>query len=175
MAGVGAARLVELGLSRHNLHASGARVRAEDGFGAIVAVHVALFALPLAEIVALRRRPQRAAPVLAALLTGATALRWWAIASLGRGWSVRVALAPNFEPSQRGPYRWIRHPNYVALALEFFALPALGGAWISAALLSGVHGLVVWGRIRAEERLLETVPDYRERFRKRARFLPGVF
>jgi methyltransferase len=74
-----------------------------------------------------------------------------------------------------GPYRFIRHPNYVAVILEFAALPMAGGAWLSALVLSALNGLVLWDRIRDEERLLAAVPGYEEALGGRARFLPGLF
>jgi methyltransferase len=175
LAGVGATRLAELGLSRRNLRASSAGRPARDGFPALVALHLGLFLLPPVEIVWRRGRPGRGLTVWAALEAVATGLRWWSIGSLGGRWSVRAVVGPAFQPSQRGPYRWIRHPNYLALIIEFMALPMLGGAWASALVLSGLHAGAIARRIRAEERLLDVVPGYRQVFAGRARFLPGIF
>jgi methyltransferase len=175
LGGVGATRLVELGLSRRNLGASAAVGPARDGFAAIVALHVGLFLLPPLEIVWRRRWAGRGLCLWAALEAAATGLRWWSIGSLGRSWSVRALVGPGFRPSQRGPYRLIRHPNYLALILEFFALPMLGGAWASAVLLSVLHGGAMVRRVQAEERLLDAEPGYRQLFESKARFLPWIF
>ena len=172
-AAVGSARLGELLISRRNLRLRGAELIPDDGFRAIVALHLALGGLPVAENAVRGWRRSRWVPVWAGLLTLATGLRWWSIASLGRSWSARVARVDNV--STRGPYRWIRHPNYLALIVEFFAGPALAGAWLSAVLLSALHGAVIWRRIRLEEATLAEVPDYRDRFGARARFIPGFF
>jgi methyltransferase len=174
LTGVGATRLAELGVSRRNLRASRAGPPVRDGFPALVALHVGLFLLPPVEM-AWRRRRVRGLLFWAALEAAATGLRWWSIGSLGEGWSVRAVVGPVFRPSQRGPYRWIRHPNYLALILEFMALPMLGGAWASALVLSGLHAGAIARRVRAEERLLDAEPDYRQAFASRARFLPGIF
>jgi methyltransferase len=140
----------------------------------MVALHVALFAAPLCEVAALRRRPR--APLLwVGVLGGATALRWWSIRTLGAAWNVRAIVPSDLRPVTAGPYRFVRHPNYLAVALEFLALPMAGGAWLSALVLSALNGLVLWDRIREEERLLAGRPGYEEAFRGRARFIPGIF
>lgn len=74
-----------------------------------------------------------------------------------------------------GPYRWIRHPNYLCVILEIAALPLLHSAWLSALGLSALNACVLAFRIRTEERLLTEVPGWREAFADRARFVPGLF
>jgi len=158
-----AERLVELGLTRRNL---GARRReagaaGRGNFAWMVSLHVALLVLPPIEVLL---RDTAAAPAVfwscAAVLILAQALRWWSIASLGRAWNVRAVVDPELGFVQRGPYRWIRHPNYLAVVLEFLALPAAGGAWISWIALNALHAPVLRRRIEAEERELRAVPGY---------------
>jgi methyltransferase len=74
-----------------------------------------------------------------------------------------------------GPYRWIRHPNYLAVVVEILALPLAGGAWLSALGLSALDAVVLFDRIRDEERLLREVPGYEEAFGRKARFIPRIF
>jgi methyltransferase len=74
--------------------------------------------------------------------------------------------------SERGPYRFIRHPNYLAVLIEFSAVPLGGGAWISWAVLNVLHAPVLAARIRGEERLLEDLPRWRERMSRKGRFWP---
>jgi methyltransferase len=73
-----------------------------------------------------------------------------------------------------GPYRWVRHPNYLAVILEFAALPVAVGAYPEAVLLSMANAAVLVPRIRAEEALLEGVPGYREAFAGIPRLLPNL-
>ena len=150
------------------------RQAAARSYPVMVAVHAGLLTLPLVEVGVLRRRPRRPLAWIGVLL-GAALLRRWSIRTLGAGWSARGVVPAGLRPVTTGPYRFIRHPNYVAVILEFAALPMAGGAWLSALVLSALNGLVLWDRIRDEERLLAAVPGYEEALGGRARFLPGLF
>ncbi len=174
LAAEGLQRLRELRISAAREAAVTGRQAARARYPLMVALHVALFALPPLEIAACRRQP-RGAPGWAAVLAAATGLRWWSISSLGPWWNVRAVVPDGLDPVTAGPYRHIRHPNYVAVALEFLALPMAGGAWLSALGLSALNAVLLWDRVRAEERLLAAVPGYEAAFKGRARFIPGLF
>jgi methyltransferase len=73
---------------------------------------------------------------------------------------------------ERGPYRWIRHPNYLAVLLEFAAVPLAFGAWRSWIALNLLHLPLMLRRIVQEERLLRAIPRYAERMSAKGRFLP---
>ena len=170
----GLQRLRELQISARNESDTGGERAAAGSYPMMVAAHIALFTLPLIEVSLRRRRPPVAlALVGAGVLAAATALRWWSIRSLGPAWNVRAAVPEALRPVTRGPYRWIRHPNYVAVALEFAALPLAGGAWISAILLSALNAGVLALRIPAEERLLERSPEYVALVSGKPRFIPN--
>jgi len=140
----------------------------------MVAAHVGLCTLPLVEVAALRRRSR--VPLLwVGVLGAATALRLWSIKTLGSTWNIRSVVPDDLQPVTSGPYRFLRHPNYLAVTWEFLALPLAGGAVWSAVGLSLANAAVLWDRVRAEERLLAEVPGYEEAFRGRPRFIPGVF
>jgi methyltransferase len=90
----------------------------------------------------------------AALFTAAKGLKWWAILSLGRYWTFRVIVVPGAQLVVSGPYRWLRHPNYVGVMGEL-----AGVALMTGALVSGVAGIVTFGglvisRVSVEERAL---------------------
>lgn len=170
---VGAQRLRELELSRRHSRGLRGRRAAARSYPLMVAAHVALCALPLVEVAALRRRPRLPLAWLG-LLGAATALRWWSIRTLGPSWNVRAVVPEDLRPVTSGPYRFVRHPNYLAVAVEFLALPLAGGALWSAVGLSLLNAGVLWDRIRSEERLLAQVPRYEEAFKGRARFIPGL-
>jgi len=169
-----AQRLAELVVSRgHERRLHGARAAARS-YPLMVAAHAGLLTLPLLEVAALRRRP-RAPLAWIAVLAGAGLLRRWSIRTLGTSWSARAVVPPDLRPVTAGPYRFIRHPNYVAVALEFAAPPLAGGAWLSALVLSALNALVLFDRIRDEEALLRRVPDHEQALGRKARFIPGLF
>lgn len=176
---VAATRLVELRRSARNeraLRAEGGRATGPRTFAAMVALHAALFVAPALEVYLLNRRliPWLAGAALA-LLAGATALRILVIRTLGRFWTATAVVSPATQVCDHGPYRHIRHPNYVAVALEFVALPLVHTAFISAIVLSLGNAAVLAARVREEERALFAIPSYAEKMGRKARFIPGIF
>jgi methyltransferase len=151
-------RLRELGRSRRNARRLLERGAVESGRGhypAMVALHALLFPSCIAERLLRRPRPSRARTVLAlAGLAGAHLLRRWVVRSLGDRWTTRVLVLPGAPLVTRGPYRWLRHPNYVAVATEMACIPLAGGCSISALGFSLANALVLSVRIRVEERAL---------------------
>ena len=166
-------RLSELAISRRNERLRGGKPSAPGTYPLMVAAHVALVAMPLVEV-SMRGRARTHWGWLGVLL-GATALRVWCIKSLGSAWNVRASVPADLEPVTSGPYRYIRHPNYIAVIVEFLAVPLIAGAWVSAIVLSAWNGLVLFDRIRAEEGALMKSAAYRRAFAGKARFIPGVF
>jgi methyltransferase len=148
-------RLAELRLSRRHEAALRARGAVEAGAGHypfMVALHAAFLAACVLEVWWLRRpfRPALAA-AMATLLLAALGLRFWAIGTLGERWTTRVLCLPGVAPVSGGPYRYIRHPNYLAVVVEIAALPLLHGAWLTAAVFSAADAVLLAVRIGAEE------------------------
>src|SRR4051812_39873840 len=104
------------------------------------------------------------------VLAAAQLLRYWAIATLGARWSVRILVWPDAAPVASGPYRYLRHPNYVAVVLEMAALPLVAGAFRTAILFTVANAIMLFVRIRAEERALG--PAYASTFGETPRFVP---
>jgi len=120
----------------------------------MVIFHVA-FLLACALEAVLHPEPPPAIALLA--LAGAVAaqgLRWWSVAALGKRWSTRVIVLPEEPPVTRGPYRYLRHPNYLAIVLEMALVPLAFGSWRSAVAFSAGNATLLALRIRVEERAL---------------------
>jgi methyltransferase len=153
-------RLVELAVSRRNATRLESRGGVEVGarhYPWMVVVHTAfLFASPL-EVWLLQRpwMPAVGIPMLV-LLAAAAVLRWWVIATLGDRWTTRVIHVPDEPLVASGPYRWLRHPNYLAVAVEFVALPLVHTAWLSAIIFSAANAAVLIRRIRVEDDALRS-------------------
>jgi methyltransferase len=80
--------------------------------------------------------------------------RVWVIASLGRHWTTRVITVPGAPLVKRGPYRWLRHPNYVVVVAEIAVVPLIAGAWEVALAFSIANGALLWHRMRIENAAL---------------------
>lgn len=157
-------RLGELALSARNtrrLLSEGAVEVAPGHYPLIVAVHVGwLVAIGLA--VPADRLPST--PLLAAFIL-LQAMRGWVISSLGRFWTTRIVTLPGAPLVRRGPYRFMRHPNYAIVVAEIALLPlAFAAVWI-AVIFSVLNAAVLAIRIRAEARAL--------RPRREASSIPG--
>ena len=162
---VGLERLAELVVSTRNAAWSLARGGVEYGRGhypVMVALHSGFLVAMVLE--AWVRRPD-VPPVQAwsmlALVLGSQALRWWCIGTLGRRWNTRVIVVPGLPPVTTGPYRFLRHPNYVAVVVEGVALPLVHSAWLTAVLFTVANAVLLTVRIRVEDAALDLLPRSR--------------
>ncbi|MEQ9334491.1 isoprenylcysteine carboxylmethyltransferase family protein [Thalassobaculum sp.] len=148
---VAAQRLGELVLARRNtarLLAEGAVEHGRAHYPAIVALHTAWLA-----VLAVQAEGTVAPWWLAAFLA-LQAGRVWVLATLGRYWTTRIVTLPAAPLVRRGPYRWVRHPNYLVVALEIPVLAlALGLPWAALGFGLANAALLAW-RIRTEDRAL---------------------
>ncbi len=152
-----AAMLVELRLSRQNerrLRASGAVEPAGDVYRWMRLVYPACFvAMAIEGMLAPRTRLDVFA-VGVLVFAASKALKSWAIVSLGEAWSFRVLVRPPRPLVSRGPYKYLRHPNYVAVIGEILAMALLAGAPVTGALSIVAMVLLLRRRIAIEERAL---------------------
>ena len=155
-------RFFELNVAKRNrawaMERGGVETGAEH-YPVMVALHTALFLGCLLEVPLADRPflPWLGWPMLA-LLAGAHVLRWWCIRTLGPQWNTRVIRVPGAALVTGGPYRWFRHPNYVAVVVEGFALPLVHTAWITALAFTVLNALLLRVRLRVEEQALATAP-----------------
>ena len=173
---VAAERLFELRLSRRNAALAFARGGIELGrehFAAMRALHALFLVACAGEVIALERGfdPRLGLPMLA-LAIAAQALRYWAIATLGPRWNVRVIVTPGDPVVTGGPYRFVRHPNYAAVVLEGLAIPGIHGAWLTAIVFSALNAWLLRVRIGVEERALAEHCEGEARLGDRPRLVP---
>jgi methyltransferase len=169
-------RIFELDRARRNARKAFAHGAIEVGqvhYRVMVAFH-ALFIASCAFEAALF--PHAFPPIVAwVALAGeilAQALRYWAVTTLGDRWNTRIIVTPDRAPVTGGPYRFMRHPNYLAVVIEIAAVPMIGGAIFTAIAFSIGNALILAVRIPAEERAMGT--RYANALGARRRFLPGL-
>ncbi|MEV5507864.1 isoprenylcysteine carboxyl methyltransferase family protein [Streptomyces orinoci] len=161
MAAITAERLFELVVARRHARWAAARGGVEYGRGhypVMVALHIGLIVGTLAEVALGHRAfvPMVGWPALAGVVL-ANAARWWCIRSLGPQWNTRVIIVPGLPLVSSGPYRWVRHPNYVVVIAEGLALPLVYGAWLTALLFTLANAALLMVRTRVENKALELV------------------
>jgi len=157
----GVERIVELVVSTRNARWALARGGVESNRRQLpwmIGLHVGMLLGALAEVWLLGRPflPWLGWPMLAIALA-CQAARYWIIGSLGRQWNTRVIVVPGLPLLATGPYRWtwLRHPNYLVVAIEGIALPLVHTAWITALVFTALNAVLLLGfRIPAENRAL---------------------
>ena len=155
---VGLERLAELAITMRNSawsFAHGGYERGQSHYPFMVALHTAFLAGCLIEVANADRAfvPALGWPMLA-VVVASEALRWWCIATLGPQWNTRVIVVPGLPRVSSGPYRWMRHPNYVALVIEGVALPLVHTAWITAVVFTVINAWLLSIRLRVENAAL---------------------
>jgi methyltransferase len=150
---VAAQRLGELVHAARNTRALLRRGAVESGRGhypLFVLLHAAWLAALLLFV------PADAPPSLPllAVFVMLQGLRLWVVLSLGPWWTTRVVSLPGAPLVRRGPYRWLRHPNYVVVAAEIAVLPLAFGAWRLALVFSLLNAALLAWRIAVEEKAL---------------------
>src|SRR5690606_23331727 len=109
--------------------------------------------------------------VLVAL--AAQGLRYWTIATPGRRWNVAVLVLPGVPAVASGPFRFLRHPNYLAVVAEGLAVPLMHSAFLTAGVFSVLNAVLLAVRIACEEQALARHCSYDERFAERPRLWPA--
>ncbi len=167
-------RLFHLRLARRNARRARAGGALEYGGGhyAPIAAFHALFLISSAAEAIVLKRPFPGALGWIALggAAGAQALRYWSIVTLGERWNTRIIVFPLAAPVIQGPYRFIRHPNYLAVIVEIACVPLIHGCWLTALVFSIGNAALLRVRIRAEEAAMG--PDYAREFAGRPRLVP---
>ena len=159
---VAAQRLFELVLARGNERKTRARGAVERGrvhYSSIVALHVLWLVSTLVE--GLLRGPDFPPywPVPLALFLLVQPLRYWAVFSLGENWNTKILIVPGAKLVRRGPYRYLSHPNYVVVVVEILVFPLIFGAWVTALVFTALNAVVLYVRIREENRALAELTD----------------
>jgi methyltransferase len=154
-------RLAEVVVAERHRSVSKERGGVEFGAGhypAMVTLHTALLAGCLLEPVLLHRPfiPALGWPMLL-IAVAAQALRWWCITTLGYQWNTRVIVIPGAERITGGPYRFLPHPNYVAVIAEGIALPLVHTAWITAVVFTILNAVLLRTRIHVENGALASL------------------
>lgn len=160
-------RLIELLIARRNekwMLGQGAFEVGASHYPIMVTMHLAFFVTFLLEVVALGRTLSPFWILLLIIFLLTQTARIWCLLSLGKFWNTKIIILPGADVVRRGPYRWLRHPNYLIVSIELLVLPLLFGAYFTAILYSLLNIWMLSVRIPAEEKALKEATNYRETF-----------
>ncbi|MGH7799274.1 MAG: isoprenylcysteine carboxyl methyltransferase family protein [Thermodesulfobacteriota bacterium] len=147
-------RLIELLIARRNekiLKAQGAIEFDKNGYRVIAAMHVAFFISLICEKVFFQRTLNTYWIVFAVLFAGAQVLRYWAIKTLGLYWNTKILVLPNHKLVNTGPYKYLRHPNYIAVITEIAVIPLIFSCYLTSVIFSLINIFLLRRRIKIEE------------------------
>lgn len=160
-------RLVELFIAKRNekwMKDQGAFEAGASHYPLMVGMHILFFIVFIIEVSFFDRQLSPIWQILLAIFLLAQLLRVWCLASLGKFWNTKIIVLPDADVVRRGPYKWIRHPNYAIVATEILVLPLLFGAFLTAVLFSILNIWMMSVRIPAEEKALKKATNYTDEF-----------
>lgn len=160
-------RLIELFIAKRNekwMLGQGAFEAGATHYPVMVMMHVTFFVSFLLEVVILGRAHSPFWMILLVIFLLTQAARIWCLLSLGKFWNTKIIILPGATVVRRGPYKWLRHPNYLIVTIELLVLPLLFGAYFTAVLFSLLNVCMLSVRIPAEEKALKESTNYRETF-----------
>ncbi|GAF13501.1 alkylpyrone O-methyltransferase [Bacillus sp. JCM 19046] len=167
-------RLVEVKLAQQNerwIKAQGGVEAGKDHYPWMVALHVAFFISLLIEVTITPVSFQLLSVIAFLIVLFAQVIRIWALSSLGRYWNTKIIVLPEAPVVEKGPYRFLRHPNYTVVILEVAFIPLLFQAYVTAIVFTILNAWMLSVRIKAEEAALtDETKDYATQFKQKKRF-----
>ena len=148
----------------------------DRAFPWMLLTHVVFFVLTPLEVVLLDREflPALGIPMIV-LFVLAGLLRWWATSLLKGQWNSKVVVPEDLQPVTTGPYRVVRHPNYLAISVELLAAGLIYSAFLSTIVVAALNLWAIIKRIHAEEEALFQIPAYRAAMTNKARLIPWIY
>ena len=128
-----------------------------DVYGLMAVAYPAAFLAMIIEGTVSGGPPPSVVAAGVAVFAGAKALKWWAIGALGACWTFRVIVLPDGARVVSGPYRYLRHPNYVAVAGELVGVALMTGALVAGPVGTAVFMALMLKRIAIENGALDAI------------------
>ncbi|KSU85628.1 MULTISPECIES: isoprenylcysteine carboxyl methyltransferase family protein [Fictibacillus] len=169
-------RLAELLIARKNekyLLSKGAFEAGREHYKWMVGIHTCFFISFLVEVLLFNKQPAFWWWIPFSLFLLAQCARVWCISSLGHFWNTKIIILPGAHVVAKGPYKYIRHPNYVIVTLEIITIPLVFQAYFTMVLFLILNAVILSVRIPEEEKALQKATNYNAHFEGKHRFLPG--
>ncbi len=162
-------RLVELIIAKRNEKisiAKGGEEYDKKGYIVIVIMHILFFISLFAENLFFERTLNKFWIIFLILFIAAQFLRYWAIVSLGSMWNTRIIIVPGSKLVKYGPYKYFKHPNYMAVITELAVIPFMFSCFYTAIIFSSINLLLLKRRIEIEENALEELNQVNKQLSK---------
>lgn len=170
-------RFAELIIAKQNekwMLKQGGIVFGEKHYKMIVGLHIFFFIFFLWEVFHFGKTLSSLWPVLLIIFILTQAVRVWALSSLGKYWNTKIIVLPDADVVMKGPYKYMKHPNYVIVTLEFIIIPLIFQAYLTAIIFSVLNMWMLSIRIPEEEKALSKYTSYHESLGQTRRFLPKI-
>ncbi|WP_419393752.1 isoprenylcysteine carboxyl methyltransferase family protein [Cytobacillus praedii] len=162
-------RVLELLIAKRNEHflkQKGAIEFGQSHYPFIVAVHSLFFVSLILEVTLFHKHLTPNWSIFLVLFFIAQFGRIWALTSLGTFWNTKIIVLPEGNIVKKGPYKFVKHPNYIIVAVELIVIPLLFQAFMTAIIFTILNAIILSIRIPAEERALKSLTEYKEAFAK---------
>ncbi|MDX8366392.1 isoprenylcysteine carboxyl methyltransferase family protein [Cytobacillus sp. IB215665] len=167
-------RLSEIAIAKFNekwMIAQGGIVIQQDRYPLIVLLHSCFFISLVVEVIYFGKTLSIAWPLLLSLFFLTQVIRVWALHSLGKHWNTKIIILPNVEYVTKGPYKYVQHPNYAVVIIEFILIPIMFEAYLTALVFTVLNAVVLKHRIKLEESMLAKYMNSTE-LNNKPRFIP---
>jgi methyltransferase len=170
-------RMLELIIAKQNekwMKSKGGIEFGKNHYRIMVGIHTFFFLFYIWEVTVFGKGISTSWPILLLLFMFTQAGRVWALTTLGKYWNTKIIVLPNSHVVVKGPYQYVKHPNYVIVTLEFIIIPLLFQAYGTLILFSLLNLWILSIRIPEEERALSSLTEYQNNFESTGRFLPKL-
>lgn len=156
-------RLCEMIIAKRNekwMRENGAQEFGQNHYPLIVFIHTMFFIVFFLEVYIWQNRLSPVWPIVLSIFMMTQLIRVWAITSLGRYWNTKIIVLPGAKMVNKGPYQFLKHPNYLVVTIEFIVIPLMFEAYFTAFFFSLLNGIILRIRIAAEEKALYQLTGY---------------
>lgn len=170
-------RVIELFIAKRNekrMKKIGGVEKGQAHYRLMVMIHVLFFVTYMGEVLFFQKQISPWWPLLFILFLFTQLGRGWVIYSLGRYWNTKIIIVPQANVVKKGPYQFMKHPNYFIVSVEFIVIPLMFQAYLTALLFTILNIWILSIRIPAEEKALSEETDYNGAFIGQKRFIPTI-
>ncbi|MBM7609559.1 methyltransferase [Lysinibacillus composti] len=165
-----AQRLIEVSVAKRNekrMLRKGAYEVGASHYPVMILLHVSFFISLIVEVLLVDRPLSPIFLLLFIIFICTQALRIWCLSTLGEYWNTKIIILPGANVVKKGPYMFIRHPNYLVVCVEILLLPTMFQAYFTAIMFTLLNFIMLSVRIPLEEKALMEATNYTSEFKKK--------